>query len=64
VAVQRVYELARAVLDAEDAERRAQADEAGMFVAELLDGLTNPPEPSRSMSPAQASPGGWPRVRG
>jgi len=42
VAVQRVYELARAVLDAEDAERRAQADEAGMFVAELLDGLTNP----------------------
>ncbi len=40
VAVQRVYEQARAVLDAEDAERRAQADEAGMFVAKLLDGLT------------------------
>jgi len=67
VAVQRIYAEAAAVVDAEDAKREAER-EAGMavFLEEFrtqwhadAEASARPP-----LTPAQAWPGRWPRVRG
>ena len=66
VAVQRLYAEAAAVLDAEDATRQAEQDAtAAAFLEEFRaqwhgDPAATPPP----ATPAQAWPGGWPRVRG
>jgi len=69
VAVQRIYAEARRRLDAEDAEDAARKAEreagADAFMAEFQRQWRQDPAPAgRPMSPAEAWPGRWPRVRG
>ena len=66
VAVQRIYAEARRRLDAEDAARKAEREAgADAFMAEFQRQWRQDPAPAgRPMSPAEAWPGRWPRVRG
>jgi len=66
VATRRLYAEAAAVLDAQDAAREAeQQASAAVFLEEFRaqwhGDAASAPSPS---NPAEAWPGGWPRVRG
>ena len=66
VAVQRLYTEAMAVINAEDATRQAEQDAtAAAFIEELTTQWRADAASARPpLTPAQAWPGRWPRVRG